>query len=141
MPQTKGHRRNLKTVREVAKNKRQSSQKPAWFKRFLKGFFSPLLKLLTWLNQPLATHQQVASSNWTIAWTKQRSMMPKYFRQSFAEIKLVTWPTFPVAMRLTFAVVIFTCIFAGLIAGLDWVLSKIFEEIIINEGQNLKNLF
>ena len=62
-------------------------------------------------------------------------MVPAYVRNSFFEIRLVVWPAFSVAMRLTTAVIIFAIFFALLVALLDWVLTQIFEEIILNKGR------
>ena len=73
--------------------------------------------------------------------TKQRSMVPPYIRQSAAEIKLVSWPPFSSAMRLTSAVFFFAVFFAILVSALDWALTQIFEEIILNKAENLRNLF
>ena len=128
----KARRRNLKTVREIAESKLKARQRPSWFKRLLGFIFKPLGRLLVWLNQPLPTHKQESENPVVAGLTKQRSMLPKYLRLSFKEIKLVTWPTFPKAMRLTLAVLIFTFIFTSIIAGLDWAISRIFEEAILS---------
>ncbi len=77
--------------------------------------------------------------------TKQRSIIPSYFSNSVREIQEVTWPSFKEAWSLTFAVVMFAVVFAILVSSLDWVLGKVFEEVILNESQNireyLQNLF
>lgn len=77
--------------------------------------------------------------------TKQRSIIPSYFGDSIKEIQAVTWPSFKEAWSLTFAVVMFAIVFSILVSSLDWVLGKVFEEVILNESQNireyLQNLF
>ncbi|MCA9348910.1 preprotein translocase subunit SecE [Candidatus Saccharibacteria bacterium] len=64
--------------------------------------------------------------------------MPAYFRNSWTELRNVTWPKLPEALRLTLAVILFASIFAIFISGLDWLLDKLFQELILNESQNIK---
>ena len=92
-----------------------------------------------WLNQPVAGLPAPASSHPLVtALSQPRSLAPRYLRQSWAEMRQVTWPRFGQAMHLTFAVVIFSIVFAVLVANIDWLLTKIFEEIILNESQNIR---
>ncbi len=56
----------------------------------------------------------------------------KYIRDSWGELKLVTWPTFRESRRLTTAVIIFSVIFGLLIAIVDYGLDKLFREVILN---------
>ncbi|HET7059900.1 MAG TPA: preprotein translocase subunit SecE [Candidatus Saccharimonadales bacterium] len=58
-------------------------------------------------------------------------VFPKYFRQSGQELKLVTWPGWSEGRRLTFAVLVFAIIFGAAIAGVDWVLDKIFQHLLL----------
>jgi preprotein translocase SecE subunit len=58
-------------------------------------------------------------------------LLVPYFRGSFTELKLVTWPGWKQSRKLTYAVLSFAIVFGAAIAGLDWVLSKIFKEILI----------
>jgi preprotein translocase SecE subunit len=60
-----------------------------------------------------------------------RIIFPRYIRNSFRELRLVTWPDRRTSWRLTYAVIVFSIIFGLIVAGLDWVLGKIFKEIII----------
>lgn len=55
----------------------------------------------------------------------------QYFYNAFQELKLVTWPTNKVTWRLTGAVLAFGIIFGLAIAGLDFVLEKVFREVIL----------
>lgn len=55
----------------------------------------------------------------------------QYFYNAFQEVKLVTWPTNRVTWRLTGAVLAFGIIFGLAIAGLDYVLEKVFREVIL----------
>jgi preprotein translocase SecE subunit len=63
--------------------------------------------------------------------TKSRTLTPKYFRNSWKEIKLVTWPDFKTTWKLVFAVFVFSIIVGGFIALLDYGLEKAFREIIL----------
>jgi preprotein translocase SecE subunit len=54
-----------------------------------------------------------------------------YVAGSFNEVKRVTWPTWRQSFRLTGAVIIFSIVFGGLIAGVDYGLDKVFKQIIL----------
>src|SRR5579884_3756160 len=58
-------------------------------------------------------------------------IFPSYFRKSFAELKLVTWPSFKQSRQLTFAVLVFAVVFGLAIAGLDWGLDKAFKNLLL----------
>jgi preprotein translocase SecE subunit len=58
-------------------------------------------------------------------------IFPSYFRQSWQELKLVTWPNWEESRRLTFAVLIFAIIFGATIAAVDYGLDKIFRQVLI----------
>lgn len=53
-----------------------------------------------------------------------------YFRGSWAELKLVRWPTRSATWSMTFAVIIFTVIFVLLILLLDAGFNVLFEKIL-----------
>ena len=138
---SKGRRRNLKTVREMAESQLKQRQKPFWLKRLFQLVFWPIGALFQWLSQPLHVHESTGdATTWTGAWTKNRSMMPAYMRNSFFEIRMVTWPSFIQAMLLTLSVIIFAVFLSSLIAVIDWLLTQIFEEIILNKGENIRSL-
>lgn len=58
-------------------------------------------------------------------------LVPVYFRNSFKELKLVTWPNFKTTWRLTFAVILFGTLFGLAIAGIDVILEKGFREVLL----------
>lgn len=64
--------------------------------------------------------------------SKRGRLVPKFFREAWAEIKLVVWPNRRETYRLTVAVFIFALVFGVLVALLDMGLDKLFKEIIIN---------
>jgi preprotein translocase SecE subunit len=58
-------------------------------------------------------------------------IFPSYLRNSWKELRLVTWPTLYESRRLTFAVLVFAIIFGAVIAGVDYGLDKIFRNILL----------
>jgi len=58
-------------------------------------------------------------------------VVPPYFRSSFSELKLVSWPNWTQSRQLTTAVLVFAVIFGAAIAGVDWGLDKIFKHILL----------
>lgn len=65
---------------------------------------------------------------------KQRRfhIIPKFIRQAFVEIKLVTWPDAKTTYKLTTAVIIFATIFAILVSLVDYGFGKIFKKVFLN---------
>ncbi len=141
MDAPKQRKRNLKTARQALKKQPDPKKRSSWLKKLFKLIFLPIRLVFKWLNQPVRTHADYSQNSKLSALAKHRSVVPPYVRQSAAEIKLVTWPTFSAAMRLTSAVFFFAVFFAVVVAGLDWALTRIFEEIILNKAENLRNLF
>lgn len=58
-------------------------------------------------------------------------IVPPYFRNSWKELRQVTWPTRRDSRRLTFAVIAFAVVFGCLVALLDFVLDKVFKEVLL----------
>jgi preprotein translocase SecE subunit len=58
-------------------------------------------------------------------------IFPVYFRKSWQELRLVTWPNWKESRRLTFAVLVFAVIFGAVIAAVDYGLDKIFRSILL----------
>lgn len=54
-----------------------------------------------------------------------------YVRNSFRELKEVTWPTWTESRRLTGAVILFAVVFGALIAGVDYGLDKLFKQLLL----------
>ena len=62
---------------------------------------------------------------------KSRTFTPRYFVNSWHEIRQVEWPGFKTTWKLVFAVFIFAFIIGGFIAGLDALLEKAFREVVL----------
>lgn len=61
-----------------------------------------------------------------------RILLPKYIRNSWNELRLVTWPTWKQSRKLTFAVLVFALIFGVIVAIVDYGLDKVFKQLIVN---------
>lgn len=62
-----------------------------------------------------------------------RILLPGYFRNSWHELRLVTWPSRRESRRLTTAVMIFAIVFGVLIALVDYGLDKAFKKVILKQ--------
>lgn len=60
-------------------------------------------------------------------------LWPKYFRNSFRELRQVTWPNAKQSRQLTFAVVVFSIVFGVIIAVVDFGLDKVFKKVILKQ--------
>ena len=60
-----------------------------------------------------------------------RIFWPTYFRNSWKELKQVTWPSRREAWQLTGAVLLFSAVFGVIIALVDFVLDKLFKEVLL----------
>jgi len=58
-------------------------------------------------------------------------LLPPYFRNSWKELRQVTWPNRRESWQLTSAVIIFSIIFGVIIALVDYVLDKVFKEVLL----------
>lgn len=60
-------------------------------------------------------------------------LVPPYFRNSWKELRKVTWPSSKDTFRLTFAVLMFSIVFGLFVTAADFGLDKLFKRIILNE--------
>jgi len=125
--------KNPETFRERALKATSESEKPARQKRILpmiskilSAIFRPIdrllksiwnSKLLRWLHKPVRIAGNI--------------IFPKYFRESWYELKKVTWPNWKQSRSLTYAVLIFAVIFGALVAVVDYGLDKLFRAILL----------
>jgi preprotein translocase SecE subunit len=58
-------------------------------------------------------------------------IFPAYFRNSWQELRKVTWPNWKQSRQLTTAVLIFAIIFGAIIALVDYGLDKVFRDILL----------
>lgn len=122
--------KNPETFRERAQKAavESSSKKPrlTWLKKLLKAPFKFIGKvgrsianfpLFKPLRKPLRIIGLI--------------IFPVYFRNSFKELKLVTWPSFKESLRLTWAVLLFAIIFGTSVALVDYGLNAVFKRILL----------
>ncbi len=62
---------------------------------------------------------------------RRHHFFPRYFRDSWRELKMVTWPGRRESWKLTFAVVTFAVIFGLLVSIVDFGLDKLFRKVIL----------
>lgn len=62
---------------------------------------------------------------------KPRSIVPGFIRNSWQELKGVTWPNRSETFSLSVAVLLFAIFFGGLIAGIDYVLDNVIRRVIL----------
>ncbi|HSX16984.1 MAG TPA: preprotein translocase subunit SecE [Patescibacteria group bacterium] len=60
-----------------------------------------------------------------------RILLPTYFRNSWKELRQVTWPNRRESWQLTSAVIIFAVIFGVMIAVVDYGLDKVFKQVLL----------
>ncbi len=60
-----------------------------------------------------------------------RILLPRYFRDSWRELRLVSWPSRRQSRDLTYAVLAFAVVFGCVVALVDYGLDKIFRGILL----------
>lgn len=63
---------------------------------------------------------------------KRRSLAPRYFKESWQELKKVTWPNRKQTIQLTLAVFVFAIVFSVFVAVVDYGLDKIFRKVLLS---------
>lgn len=58
-------------------------------------------------------------------------LLPRYIRNSWQELKLVTWPNWKTSRKLTSAVIVFALIFGITVAIVDFLLDKLFRNVLL----------
>lgn len=61
-----------------------------------------------------------------------RFLVPPYFKNSWRELGLVTWPDRKQTRDLTFAVILFSIAFGAVVAIVDFGLDKLFKKVILH---------
>lgn len=58
-------------------------------------------------------------------------LWPRFMRNAWGELKLVTWPGWKLSRQLTVAVIIFAAIFALIVGLVDWGFDKAFKTLFL----------
>ena len=92
------------------------------------------------IHKPLSRLRRVGAKEYAIktpdnkagrVLNKRVRFVPKFVKESWAELKQVTWPTKSEAFHKTIAVIMFAIVIALLVQALDIVFSKVVKEIIL----------
>lgn len=130
-PKTKKKRlvKNPDTFRERAVKASESVGKPSRFQRARR----PLSKI----SAPVSKSAKKAAKWKPLAILLKglrlvgKIIFPPYLRNSWRELRLVTWPTWQQSRALTFAVLIFAIVFGASIAAVDFGLDKLFKQVLL----------
>lgn len=105
---------------EKSKSKKSEPKNSLWANLF-KKIFTPL-RFLAW---PFKLRPVKFIFRWV-----GRILWPKYFRNSFHEIRQVKWPNRKDTWKMTFAVIIFAVVFGALAHLTDYGFDKLIKRIV-----------
>jgi preprotein translocase SecE subunit len=123
-------RKSAPTVRErveAAAAERDEPQKSGRFKRVASRAASPARRLR--LKDRKVT--RMAAKPLRPLAKILRWLAPRYFVNSWREVRQVVWPNRKETWRLTLAVFIFAIVFGALVAGVDRGLDELFKKVIL----------
>lgn len=115
------------SMRESAAKSRASAAKPKRIRKAAKAATQPVGKT----GKALTKQFHLIGDGKSGFFTKSRSFTPKYFRESWKELKNVTWPGRLETWRLVSAVFVFAVALGVFIAVLDYGLEKLLREVIL----------
>jgi preprotein translocase subunit SecE len=118
--------RSAETVREKAEKAVTDDAKPRRGRQLWRGFTAPIRLI----GRAIAKVGRFLG-RFVIFRFIGRVLVPRYFRNSWKELRQVTWPTRRESRQLTTAVVLFATIFGLLIAVVDYGLDKIFKQVLL----------
>jgi len=125
--EAKPKRRMIKQV-ETIREKTEKSARPAKVKKqgVLRLTLGYIAAPFVWIGRRLAKVGRLKPFRIIgyILW-------PKYFRNSWKELRLVTWTTRRETWQLTLAVIIFSVVFGVIIAIVDFGLDKAFKQVLL----------
>lgn len=113
-------------MRELAASKKRGEKKTAKERRF-----APIKKIRSGGGKKRNRFVRLPDNRLGRFLDRLLFAVPRYLKGAWQELRLTTWPGRRETIRLTFAVFVFSAIFAVFIAGLDFVLDKLFKQIII----------
>lgn len=117
------------SVREKAASSREKAKKPRKLKTATNKALKPVGRIAKAGKKevylPLPDNKAGRFLN------KRRRVVPSYFRQSWNELRQVTWPNRKQTIQLTLAVFIFAIAFAAFVGILDYGLDKIFRKVLL----------
>lgn len=121
--------RNPETFRERAVKATTQSEQPRRRSQLAQWLSKPFRLLGRGLTR-LFRIQPFRAVGFVFIWIG-RILFPRYFRNSWRELRLVSWPNWQQSRQLTFAVLAFAIVFGALIAGVDYGLDKLFKQVLL----------
>ena len=126
-------------ARELKQTSNQENQTDESLIRvFFRGFFLPVRLVgrgLAWLAHRPPLNQIGLGIRWFFRLRAFRFIGRilgfSFIRNSWRELKQVTWPTRHNGLRLTWAVIAFSIVFAVIIAVVDYGLDKLFKQLLL----------
>lgn len=118
--------RKVETVREKSLKAQDVVDTPSRGRAIWRGFTAPVRMLgrgLAKIGRFLGRYKVLRFIG--------RILLPRYFRNSWKELRQVTWLTFKQSRQLTLAVMLFALIFGVVVAVLDFGLDKLFKQVLI----------
>jgi len=125
--------KNPETFRERAVKAAEASEKPNRQHRFREAgskIVSPVTKPIGSTARTVFARQPFRFIGKALGFISQ-FIFPRYFRQSWQELRLVKWPNWRESRRLTTAVLIFAIVFGAIIALVDYGLDKLFKQLLV----------
>lgn len=125
--------RKPETVRDRTTQAAKSDAKPKHLRKVSRTAIKPFqrAKELGAIEMQLPLTHKIPNNRVGKIITKRRSAVPSYFINAFKELRLVKWPTNRETVKLTSAVFVFAIFFGLIVAVVDYVLDKIFKELIL----------
>ena len=115
-------------MRTQAAKSREAAKKPKRVRKAASAVTKPVSKTASFLTTEFHLFDRKDGGNF---FTKSRSLVPKFFREAWAELKLVTWPGRKETWRLVFAVFVFAIAMGVTIALLDYALENLLRKVIL----------
>jgi preprotein translocase SecE subunit len=122
-------RKTAPTIRQLAEqaSKDAEKEKPRRVRKAASKVASPLKKVR------VPAHRFPKPLRVLGRWVKKvlSFLVPKYFINSWREVRLVTWPSRKETWRLTGAVFIFAAVFGVMVSVVDKILDLVFKHLIL----------
>lgn len=115
--------KKAETVRE--KTEKSSQPKPEKKQGVLRLALSYIAAPFKWIGRQLAK-----LGRFKVVRIIGKILWPTYFRNSWKELRQVTWPSNRETWQLVLAVIVFSVVFGAIIAVTDYGLDKLFKQVI-----------
>lgn len=121
-------RKSAPTVRErVEATRAKSEAEPSKVSKTLSG----AKKLTSKVKLPSNKATKTAAKPFRVIGKVLAFIAPKYFINSWREVRQVAWPNRRDTWRLTLAVFVFAAVFGALAAGVDKGLDEVFKKLVL----------